>query len=163
VSNERAEMIVDQVMQLAAENERLRAEIAELTELALTNAVANLTSDQVGEIAERLAVNLHRIKSDELRAEVERLRAANTEMAAKLRAVTELHKPITIDVYAADCFDQNCDCEDDCPMVPTVVCGCCHEVAEEQEDEPRIYDSLIWPCLTVRLLAEFDAADVGGE
>ena len=70
---------------------------------------------------------------------------------AKLAAIDALHRKHTINCLPMDCYNGNCDHEDDCPEVDIDVCEHCMSHTEVVTDE-WFPASVEWPCPTHRIL-----------
>ena len=74
---------------------------------------------------------------------------------ARIEAVRELHRESHVKVLASACADEECDHEDDCPLVDYAVCTECYAIGDEAH--PYAYEEggverVAWPCLTISAL-----------
>jgi hypothetical protein len=85
------------------------------------------------------------------------LRDANAELAllrAQRDAALKLHHRTEVEGHFGACATQDCDHEDECPLVMIGVCNACfYHVAPlyEDDDQPWTPD-VIWPCPTAAAL-----------
>ena len=77
-------------------------------------------------------------------------------LVAALRAVLELHKPITEGVIVGDCATEECEHDGDCPEVPIDLCACCYDLAQDANPYygERDVRWVCYPCPTVRVIEE---------
>ena len=94
-------------------------------------------------------------------------------VAAVLKPLRELHKPLDQKLWAIECTQGECDhwtdttetCEDSCPPTTEQVCAECYRMGDRPDDgwEHYFSHSIHYPCPTIRLLDQIESDAKGDE